>query len=172
MSSTTRLQFRWILVRNPSDDRRLEVILRLSPAREDERPFAQLDALYSYIFSCVRNIDLVWRILGLIRVYKAQGDIPEFGDHDKTFISPANLDTVLLLLPGDVELVLDELASVIVVPSGEETIRILHDSLMDFLLDPTRSLDCALDLGLAHETLSKWLASKSKCKQLLNFFRA
>ena len=150
-------------------DRRLEVILCVSPARKDEKPFAQLDALYSHIFSCVRDIDLVWRILGVIRLY-TQRNIPGFDDNYETCITPANLDKVLLLRPGDVELALDELASVMVVPSGEGPIRILHASLMDFLLEPTRSHEYALDLGLAHEALSRWIVSKSRGKQLLNFF--
>jgi len=146
-------------------DRRLEVVLRLSPARKGEKPFAQLDALYSYIFSCVGDIDLVWRILGIIRL-QAQGDIP---GKDNTFITLDNLDKVLLLRPGDVELALDELACVLV-SSAEKSIQILHASLMDFLLDPTRSGIYTLDLGLAHEALSRWIVSESSGKQLLNFF--
>ena len=158
-------------LKNPKQrpDDRLEVILRLSPAREGDKPFAQLDALYSYIFSCVGDIDLVWRILGIIRLY-AQGDIPGVHDKDNTFITPDNLDKVLLLRPGGVELALDELASVIVVSSAKAPILIPHASLMDFLLDPTRSSNYTLDLGLAHETLSRWIVSKSSGKQLPSFF--
>ena len=147
-------------------DRRLEVILRLSPARKGEKPFAQLDALYSYIFSCVGDIELIWRILGIIRLH-AQGDIP--GKENTSFITLDNLDTVLLLRPGDVELALDELASVIVVSSAEKSIQILHASLMDFMLDPTRSGIYTLDPRLAHEALSRWIVSKLNGKHLLNF---
>lgn len=100
----------------------------------------------------------------------AQGNIPGIDDKDKTFITPANLDKVLLLRTGDVELALDELASVIVIFSEEEPIQILHASLMDFLLDPKRSCNYSLDLGLAHEALGRWIISKSSGKQLLNLF--
>ncbi|KAJ3511970.1 hypothetical protein NLJ89_g3796 [Agrocybe chaxingu] len=131
-------------------DDRLQVILGLSAPQVNETPFSQLDGLYTHIFSSIKreDLDTVNRILGIIVL--AADDMAEITP------CPCDLDEVFSFRPGDIELVLIPLASVISVSAPEEPVEVLHASLMDFLLDPARSGIFALDITLAHDTLAKW----------------
>ena len=48
--------------------RELEIVLELRPPINHDLPFAELDALYTYILECAKSPDLVSRILGLYDV--------------------------------------------------------------------------------------------------------
>ncbi|KJA17957.1 hypothetical protein HYPSUDRAFT_977537 [Hypholoma sublateritium FD-334 SS-4] len=86
-------------------------------------PFAQLDMLYRQIFSMVQDLDLVFSILAysILRKRSTISFIAHF----------YNIPEV------DIRLALVDLSSVINCEKG--TIRFLHASLPDFLLDKTRS---------------------------------
>jgi hypothetical protein len=45
--------------------RQLDIILGLRPPINQDLPFAELDALYTFILSCTNNLDLVLHILGV-----------------------------------------------------------------------------------------------------------
>ncbi|KAF9471059.1 hypothetical protein BDN70DRAFT_888495, partial [Pholiota conissans] len=78
---------------------RLDVIMGLSPARL-EVPFAELDALYIHLLESCPNTALVMRILGVVLA----------GVDDVRLIEP-----LLSLQPGDVQLSLAPLSSIIII---------------------------------------------------------
>ncbi|KAF8968854.1 hypothetical protein BDZ97DRAFT_332891 [Flammula alnicola] len=121
----------------PTD--RLEVILGLRSAPYDT-PFAELDALYMHIFSSLEVLDAALLVIGLIVL----------GYHpDMQRIS--NVEEFLSLNPGDVTMLLGDLTSLITwVEDEHQTIRPLHASLGDFLLDKSRSKQFYIDPRLLH----------------------
>ncbi|KAF8956887.1 hypothetical protein BDZ97DRAFT_1925054 [Flammula alnicola] len=112
---------------------RLEVIQGIRPPRLDT-PFAQLDALYVHIFSCVEDIQTA----SLVLSYSILGSTNQV-DH---------IDEFLSLAKGDVEIALADLASVVATDSSR--LKFLHASLPDFLLDPARSQEYYIDPPRRH----------------------
>ncbi|KAF8968502.1 hypothetical protein BDZ97DRAFT_353589 [Flammula alnicola] len=107
---------------------RLEIVRGVRPARLDT-PFAQLDALYMHIFSCVEDIDATMLILSYAILASCNKTI--------------TIERFLSLDKGDVEITLADLKSVIVVSSA--SIKFLHASLPDFLCDPGRAQKYYID---------------------------
>jgi hypothetical protein len=105
---------------------RLDIVLGIRPPQKD-LPFAELDALYMHIFAGVEDIDSVLEILSLRLL----------SSHLWSMNSPL-IEEFLSLQRGDVELYLGDLSSLVNVGRDQE-IYILHASLTDFLVDPTRS---------------------------------
>ncbi|CAA7264317.1 unnamed protein product [Cyclocybe aegerita] len=138
-------------------DHRLRIILGLLPVPTKEKPFAQLDVLYSCIFSSVEDLKTAHRILGIIYLSSHFGE--KFNLNAKC-TSPVGLEEILQIQPGDVELALDDLLSLVVVISRDQPIKIFHASLFDFLLDASRSEDYRLDLTLAHDALANYYLGK------------
>ncbi|PPQ88276.1 hypothetical protein CVT25_005439 [Psilocybe cyanescens] len=147
---------------------RLEVILGIQLPKAGDNPFAELDALYRHILMGVEDVDLILQIIGFVVFHP-----PDYSN-SVTFI-----EAFLSLAPGDVQLLMQDLSSLISVeiypdhPYGVEvlTIRILHASLKDYLLDQSRSQGFFLDrvkmhtqfaeLCLAHMTELPSLESNS-----------
>jgi len=115
---------------NPPD--RLEVILGRSPQQGSDMPFAEIDSLYTHIFSGVENIEKALQIIALIMVSPLR-------------MTPQKAASFLCLKPGELEMLLGDLRSVIsIAPS--QFMHIFHASLSDFLLDPLRSKTFRLDM--------------------------
>ncbi|KAJ3516483.1 hypothetical protein NLJ89_g1089 [Agrocybe chaxingu] len=152
----------YVASRRHRPDHRLRVILGLLPVPTMEKPFAQLDALYSFIFSSVEDLKTAHRILGIIYLSSHFGE--KFNLTTK-WMTPVGLEEILQIQPGDVEIALDDLLSLIVVISRDQPIKILHASLFDFLLDVSRSEGYLLDLALAHDALANYYLGKilSRC---------
>ena len=129
----------------PTD--RLDIVLAIRPPQKD-LPFAELDALYTHIFTGVEEIEPVLEILSLLIISSS--------------FSPLlpTIEEFLFLQPGDVELYLGDLSSLVNIGSAQE-IRILHASLTDFLLDPTRSKEFWINPGSRHTMFAR------RCLQLL-----
>ncbi|KAF5322636.1 hypothetical protein D9619_000212 [Psilocybe cf. subviscida] len=105
---------------------RLKVVLQLM--NNKDRPYAELDALYKYIFSQIRDVERVLAVLSLERV------------HSKArFGSP--LELILSEVTGahieEIKFWLRPLVSVLVWGAG--VIQYMHASLPDFLADESRS---------------------------------
>jgi hypothetical protein len=116
---------RYIQSRQHRPDDRLEVILRLRAPQEGDRPYAQLDALYAFIFEDVESQGQLEKIcLVLVIIY--------FG-----FVRVCTIEEILEMRAGDLDLLLDPILSLISI--DEDKVRILHKSLFDFLLDVDRS---------------------------------
>ena len=104
---------------------RLDIVLGIRPPHKD-LPFAKLDALYKHILVGVEDIQPVLEILSFL------------------FFCPlwqkglaSNIEEFLSLHPGDIELYLGGLSSLVNIEPERQQIDILHASLMDFLVDPT-----------------------------------
>ncbi|KAF8953780.1 hypothetical protein BDZ97DRAFT_1929363 [Flammula alnicola] len=97
------------------------------------RPYAELDALYTYIFESTEDSDLVLQILRVHLIPVVTPPAP--------FGWPVNeirfIGRLLNLGEGNVELALTDLSSIVEIQSSQ--IKFLHASLPDFLLDETRS---------------------------------
>ncbi|PPQ90592.1 hypothetical protein CVT25_006164 [Psilocybe cyanescens] len=127
---------------------RLDVVLGIQLPKAGDSPFAELDALYRHILMGVEDVDLILQIIGLVVLH------PPLNDYNSvTFI-----EAFLSLAPGDVQLLMQNLSSLISVenypyhPYGTEvlTVHILHSSLKDYLLDQQRSKDFFLDCLKMH----------------------
>jgi hypothetical protein len=144
-------------------DDRLEVILGLKQPSAKDRPFAPLDLLYMLIFREIEDpyqLEEVHRAFGIMHLRSMK--------IDGLFAMPLwksdrhAIDTLLRLRPGDLVLLFDSLLSLVSV--NDDNIRIFHKSLFDYLLDPSRSGDLQLDLGLAHETAAQYILWRKKCQ--------
>ena len=130
----------------PTD--RLRDILGILPTLANESPYAALDALYTYILSSVDD-SRVMQIFSLLIVPRHADD--GFG----TFNSPDMIARLLLFQPGDTQLILADLSSIVAVEDRHSPIRLYHASLNDFLLDQSRSGSLFVDLSKAHERLAR-----------------
>ncbi|PPQ88758.1 hypothetical protein CVT25_008614 [Psilocybe cyanescens] len=157
---------------------RLEVVLGIHLPKADDSLFAELDALYRHILMGVEDMDLILKIIGFVVLH------PPYHVNSVTFI-----EDFLLLAPGDVQLLMENLSSLISVkiyPDSHDrakllTIHILHASLKDYLLDQSRSKDFFLDclqmhtdyaeLCLAHITELPSLESKLLSYPLMGMSR-
>jgi len=118
---------------------RLDAVLNLRPPFKD-LPFTELDALYTHILSKADDISMVLQILAFSLLY------PNFSIYD--------IEIILDLEPGDLKVALCDLGSLVEIISAHSThsmqpistIRVLHASLADFLLDPHRSQQLCIDL--------------------------
>ncbi|KAF8162591.1 hypothetical protein B0H34DRAFT_285825 [Crassisporium funariophilum] len=127
----------------PTD--RLEVIFGLSDP-ENDTPFAELDALYTHIFSCIENVGKALVLIGSILVLL----------ESSREITPDLIEDLLFLRRGDVLLTLGDLHSIINIPSplsADAKLRIFHASLGDFLSDPTRSKQFHINTARARADL-------------------
>ena len=138
-------------------DDRLEVIFRRLPPRIQDRPYAQLDALYSLIFEGVEDDD------NLEKIFLALG-IPYVHSHAGTSMSDqlqyskcSTLERILGMKAGDLILILSPISSLVAIINGE--VRTLHKSLFDYLLDPTRcgNLRVAFDPARVNEVAATYI---------------
>jgi hypothetical protein len=119
---------------------RLDIILGIRPPQRD-LPFAELDALYTHILSGVEDIQCVLEILSVIFFC----DHCDYGGRREWNLRPQLIERFLGLQPGDVELYLGDLNSLVYIDHDHRKIqlgiqiRVLHASLTDFFVDPTRS---------------------------------
>jgi hypothetical protein len=139
----------------------LDIILGITAAGA-AAPFAELDALYSQIFSLVLkdHLSRALEILGFVMLVDSHVDD----------LTVRQTETLLSYAHGDLQLNLIDLHSVLHVPAikaeddDEDSddyedgdgaqLRLLHASLRDFLLDPTRSKHFYIDQGEAHARIS------------------
>jgi len=115
--------------------RRLDVIRRLQPPKgEKDMPYAELNSLYHHVLSNVDNIEALKLVLGILIVVN-----PNLYGYDTGIYSTDKMDNWLFWQPGESEACLSQLASIISECDEDGDISILHASLSDFLLDPSRS---------------------------------
>jgi len=114
--------------------RRLDVIRRLQPPKgEKDMPYAELNSLYHHVLSNIDNIEAVKLVLGTLIVVNPKVDECDIGLH-----STHEMDDWLFWESGESKACLSQLTSVIEC-DAEGKVSILHASLSDFLLDPSRS---------------------------------
>ncbi|KAF8161616.1 hypothetical protein B0H34DRAFT_673507 [Crassisporium funariophilum] len=132
---------------------RLKVILGILTPPSKDTPFAALDALYSFIFSCVDDLEATLRVLSLL-IFSQPSEY-----YERT---PELIEDLLCLQRGDTHIILQDLHSLVDIPLpkthgqlSSREVRILHASLGDFLQDETRSGQFYLDTGRAHADLAR-----------------
>ncbi|KAF9564030.1 hypothetical protein CPC08DRAFT_290610 [Agrocybe pediades] len=124
-------------------DRSLEIVLNLRP-HDGVHPFAELDALYEKILESSKNVEKVLEVLSLeflevltlnITNHKIPGSVNE-------------IEKVLSYDEGEVRTLFFDLGALVQLsePPGS-TLKILHASLQDYLLDKERSKQFHIDLG-------------------------
>ena len=131
---------------------RLNMILGLQPTGKN-MPFAALDELYMHIFLAVADIEAVLKVFEVLLLFP--------------YLSSASIDDVeifLCLMPGELQIILSDLHSVVDVPSPQKQknafairhLRLFHASLGDFLLDKGRSGKLFIDAREAHAHMARY----------------
>ena len=127
---------------------RLNIIFGKSKPGQ-ETPFAELDSLYHLILSSVADAEKLQDVLILLvlRPFE-QGLLKQ---------TTALIERFMFYRPGEIEMILTDLHSIIYVPPQGDAIskpRFFHASLPDFLLDRSRSMHLFLDQGAAYAKLT------------------
>jgi hypothetical protein len=129
---------------------RLQIIFGLTSPGNDT-PFAELDALYNHIFSSVGDIDKVIDLFCVLLLFTNKSTVAK---------TPTEIEEFLFLIPGEIDIILSELHSIISVPSPDDPkgiLRISHASLSDFLLDHSRAGKFFIDTGVGHAKIASLL---------------
>ena len=147
---------------------RLNMILGLQPTGNN-MPFAALDELYMLVLLAVADIEAVTKVFEVLLV--------------SPLLSNASIDDLeifLCLMPGELQIILSDLHSIIAVPSPQKNaneirhLRLFHASLGDFLLDKGRSGRLYIDAREAHAHLARYCIRHMPMSFLtmgmLNFF--
>jgi hypothetical protein len=132
---------------------RLDIIFGILP-RGKTTPFAEIDALYSYILSAASdNIEKILDIFTVLLFLRTS--------HPEWMQVVPFLESFLSYRTGEIFMVLSDMHSIISVPSPDQlntAIQFLHASLGDFLVDRSRSgEDFFLDPGVAHRKIAMWM---------------
>ena len=135
-------------IRHKPQDR-LDIVLGIRPPQKD-LPFSELDALYMHILTGVEDIDSVLDILSSV-IFSSPGT-------RRQLLLP-QIEEFLSLQPGDVELHLGDLSSLVNF-GPDQAIHILHASLADFFVDPARSKEFWINPPARHTTFAR------RCLQL------
>jgi len=110
-------------------DHRLEIVRNLRPA-QGAMPFAELDALYTHILSSVEDIPRAVELLSFLLYASKLGDI----------VNVVSLEKIHDLERGSLQLIFCDLGALVVIDK-DGRIKVLHASLLDFLIDSSRSKD-------------------------------
>ena len=147
-------------------DERLEVILRALPPLTD-KPFEQMNALYSFILRNAKYRVRIMEILGVLLA--ASGMSAESGRSSTTdyTLSHAEIEKILEWKKGDVGLFLLDLHSIIENRESDQYIKVIHASLPDFLIDQARSQELFIDVNMARTQLLMRANQYSERAQLL-----
>jgi len=134
-----------IYISSPDDrpDVRLNVILQMLETPVGDAPYAPLDQLYSCIVKTVKHREEVLLILGQLILAKEMSNEGDILGSPSNSTSQKRVEVILNLPIGDATRLLNSMHSVIDV--GED-LKLLHVSFQDFLLDPSRSNNFAVNL--------------------------
>ena len=134
----------WPSLRHWPPDR-LKIIFGQSDPGQ-ETPFAELDSLYHLILSSVTDTKKFQDFLMLLVLRPFSQGVPRLKQTRNL------IENFLFYRPGEIDMILTDLHSIIYLPSPGDELRELqffHASLPDFLLDRSRSKDLFLDQGAA-----------------------
>lgn len=152
---------------------RLKEVLRLSPYN-DNGPFVQLDELYSLTFRDVEKSQLekLLRAFGILHLISEEEGY--FRSIAKQSSAYSLIEKLLALESWELGLLFDPLRSLVALDTDKEDLHVLHKTLFDYLLDPSRSRDFHVKLALSHETTAVYIlknhVNKNKfCECYLDF---
>ena len=145
---------RYVDVRHQRPDERLNIVLGLSGpkiVKSSPNPFAELDELYQQIFRSIVDISFASHVLGALLILKTPLPIDSF-------------ESLLGIQPGDAEVALCNLHSVVRIPNNMDDHRrsgssnhigLYHASLGDFIFDSQRAGVFHIRVESAHATLAE-----------------
>ena len=152
----------YIMFAYHSPEERLAVIQGLLEKPPGDKPYQNLDELYSHIVrNANRRADML-RIMGLLIIFNqliATTNAPS-GVFARLY-SPRTLGDILGLGRGDVRRCLIDMHSMVSVADEDRYIQIYHKSFPDFLLDPSRSNEFAINVEDLRDTLFSYLVVTS-----------
>jgi hypothetical protein len=130
---------------------RLNIIFGKSKP-DQETPFAELDSLYHLILSSVADPEKLQDVLMLLVLRPISRSGRMLWGQTTTLI-----EKFLFYRPGEIDIILTDLHSLIYIPSPNEIseLQFFHASLLDFLLDRSRSMDLFFDEGAAYAKLTR-----------------
>lgn len=137
---------KYIESRRHSPMERLKVILGIISHGKDT-PYADLDALYTHIFSSVADIDKVKDVFSVLLLVNTPSFVKSSDSIEKFLGRPED----------ELRTTLTDLHSILDIPTHPNQIRVLHASLGEFLLDQARSGDYYIDQAQAHARLTQHL---------------
>jgi len=157
--ATTIMLYIMFKYRLPKD--RLEIIRGLLDKEPGDEPYQNLDELYSLIVRNANRQADILRIMALVLVINrlistANAPAGAFA----RLCSPQKLGDILG--QGDVRRCLMDMHSVVKVGDDDYDIEIYHKSFPDFLLDPSRSNEFAVNVEDAYDTLFSHLIKTSE----------
>ncbi|KAJ8091618.1 hypothetical protein PM082_020848 [Marasmius tenuissimus] len=126
----------------------LQVILRNTPPRRPgASPYQELDALYDHILSVNPDYEEILPILSAIII------LPAYLEP-----TPAHIELLLGLSPGQVTLTLRPMYSVLDIGGSGDAIYPFHNSFRDYLIDASRSHKFHIDTSTQTQVLARqWL---------------
>ena len=153
-----------------SPEERLAIILTRGPTKKppDDKPYKNLDELYFLIVGDANLRDGMLRIMALIIIINqliSTANAPA-GVFSR-LCSPQKLGDILGLNRGDVGRCLKDMHSLVNVGDDSRDIQIYYKSFPDFLLDPSRSNEFAVNLDDAHESLLSHLIGTSQHRDII-----
>jgi len=158
----------YIMFEYRSPEERLAVIRGLLKKPPGDKPFENLDELYSLIVrNANRRADML-RVIGLIIVINrliATANAPA-GTFAR-LCSPRKLGGLLGPVKGDVRRCLMDVHSVVSVGDDDCDIQIYHKSFPDYILDPSRSNEFAISVEDVYDCLFSRLISTSQYRDII-----
>jgi len=164
--ATTIMPYIMFAYRSPEEG--LAVIRGLLEKPPGDKPFENLDELYSLIVrNANRRADML-RVIGLIIVINrliATANAPA-GTFAR-LCSPRKLGGLLGHVKGDVRRCLMDVHSVVSVGDDDCDIQIYHKSFPDYLLDPSRSNEFAINVEDVYDRLFSRLIGTSQHRDII-----
>jgi len=147
--ASTAIRYVMSIRHKPTD--RLDIVLGIRPPQRD-LPFSELDTLYTHILTGVEDMERVLDILSIVFFCS-------YPPLTLTWTSPM-IENFLLLQPGDVEVYLGDLNSLLHF-EPDQSIHVLHASLTDFFVDYSHSKKFWINYRARHAAFAR------RCLQIL-----
>jgi len=145
---------RYIMFAYHSPEERLAVIRGLLEKPPGDKPYQNLDELYSHVVrNANRRADMLRIIAFIIVINRVTANTHILSPAFSKLCSPPKLGLILGLRRGDLLRCLMDVHSVIKVGDDNCDVLIYHKSFPDFLLDPLRSNEFAVNLEDSHNYL-------------------
>ncbi|KAJ3516577.1 hypothetical protein NLJ89_g1043 [Agrocybe chaxingu] len=136
---------------------RLDIVLGIRPPVHRDLPFAELDALYTFILSSSIDPLLTVKVLGVRHVLQQDFSmVRELRDIVRM------IEGILGLESGDVRSALSDLSSLVEIKDNMATLErnaifFQHSSFQDFLLNKERSKEYSIDVLECHRVSVQWV---------------
>ncbi|KAK1235921.1 hypothetical protein PQX77_000831 [Marasmius sp. AFHP31] len=162
--AVTVIKFIKSAFRQPIEQLRI-IIEKIPPRRPGASPYQQLDILYDFILSVNPDYEEVRLILAAILVMPPSKNIEGCSAEGCSTRTPACIELLLGLPPGQVAATLRGMHSVLDIRGPGDEIRIFHTSFRDYLFDQTRSNRFHIDVAIQKQAIAQqWLQNLTTSK--------